>query len=91
MPGRSLRLLKISAEETRLRDTRNSHARTSKREAALPKNEAHTRRLKTHLSALDHGREWVTKCVLRRKNAPSSRAEHFGRRADLATGGVPVG
>jgi len=30
---------------------------TSRREAALPKNEVHTRRLKTHPSALEHGKE----------------------------------
>jgi hypothetical protein len=53
-------------------------------EAALPKNEAHTRRLKTHLSALDHGREWVTKSPLRQKNTPSP-AGHFGRCCSAAT------
>jgi hypothetical protein len=31
---------------------------TSRRDAALPKNEVRTRRLKTRLSALEHGKEW---------------------------------
>ena len=31
---------------------------TSRREAALPKNEVPTSRLKTHPSALEHGKEW---------------------------------
>jgi hypothetical protein len=36
---------------------------------------------------LVHRSEWVTKCVHRPKNAPL-RAGHFGRRADLVTGGA---
>lgn len=37
---------------------------TSRREAALPKNEVPTSRLKTHPSALEHGKEWRTILLL---------------------------
>ena len=63
---------------------------TSRREAALPKNEVPTSRLKTHPSALEHGKEWRTILLLRPKNAPSP-AKHFGRRRRILRHGKAAG
>ena len=63
---------------------------TSRREAALPKNEVPTSRLKTHPSALEHGKEWRNILPLRPKNAPSP-AKHFGRRRRILRHGKAAG
>ena len=63
---------------------------TSRREAALPKNEVPTSRLKTHPSALEHGKEWRNILLLRPKNAPSP-AKHFGRRRRILRHGKAAG
>ena len=63
---------------------------TSRREAALPKNEVPTSRLKTHPSALEHGKEWRNILLLRPKNAPSP-AKHFGQRRRILRHGKAAG
>jgi hypothetical protein len=63
---------------------------TSRREAALPKNEVPTRRLKTYPSALEHGKEWRNILLLRPKNGPSP-AKNFGRRRRILRHGKAAG
>ena len=58
---------------------------TSRREAALPKNEVPTSRLKTHPSALEHGKEWRNILLLRPKKRAFARQAFWSEEKNITT------